>query len=328
MKYILLDLSNLYFRARHAAPRRADLNDRVGFAMHVTFASINKCWRLHNADHVVLALEGRSWRKALYKPYKNNRTLARAAQTKAEQEEDAAFWEGYLALNEFLANNTNCTTLQHPAAEGDDMIARWIALHPNDEHTIISSDTDFVQLLSTNVDQYNGITKERITINGIFDDRGKQVIDRKTKQPKTVPDPEWLLFEKCMRGDPTDNVFSAYPGVREKSSKNKTGLREAFNDRIWRGFSWNNLMLQRWVDPDGNEHKVIEDYERNRQLIDLTAQPKDLKEEFDATIQKACIVRNTPMIGAKFLKFCGKHELIALADNAQQYSEILSAKYR
>jgi hypothetical protein len=32
-----------------------------------------------------------------------------------------------------------------PTAEGDDIIARWIALHPQDEHVVISSDTDFVQ---------------------------------------------------------------------------------------------------------------------------------------------------------------------------------------
>ena len=54
-----------------------------------------------------------------------------------------------------------------------------------------------------------------------------------------------ILFEKCMRGDPTDNVFSAYPGVRAKGSKNKVGLQEAFEDMDKRGFNWNNLMLQR-----------------------------------------------------------------------------------
>ena len=40
-----------------------------------------------------------------------------------------------------------------------------------------------------------------------------------------------MLFEKCMRGDTSDNVFSAYPGVRTKGTKNKVGLIEAYEDK-------------------------------------------------------------------------------------------------
>ena len=122
--------------------------------------------------------------------------------------------------------------------KADDVIARWIALHPQDEHYVISSDTDFVQLLAPNVSQYNGITDELHTVTGIFDAKGRRVQDKKTKTDKMIPDPEWLLFEKCMRGDTSDNVFSAYPGVREKGTKNRVGLREAFEDRMNRGFNF------------------------------------------------------------------------------------------
>ena len=73
-------------------------------------------------------------------------------------------------------------------------------------------------------------------------------------KPKEIPNPEWLLFEKCMRGDASDNVFSAYPRIR----KNK--LLEAFEDRTNQGFAWNNMMLQRWVDHNNVEHRVKDDY--------------------------------------------------------------------
>ena len=53
-----------------------------------------------------------------------------------------------------------------------------------------------------------------ITHEGYFDDKGRPVIDKKTKEPKPAPVPDFMLFEKCMRGDTSDNVFSAYPGVR------------------------------------------------------------------------------------------------------------------
>jgi hypothetical protein len=165
------------------------------------------------------------------------------------------------------------------------------------------------------------------TLEGIFDRKGKLVIDKKTKEPKLIPDPEWILFEKCMRGDATDNVFSAYPGVRVKGSRNKVGLQEAYEDRRTRGFNWNNLMLQRWTDHEGREHRVLDDYNRNRILIDLRAQPDDVKVKIAETIAQGAVARNRPMIGAQFLKFCGRFDLQKLSDNSQNFAEIFSAAY-
>ena len=182
-------------------------------------------------------------------------------------------------------------------------------------------------MLNKNVTQYNGITGNLITTEGIFDDNGKVVMDKKTKEPKQLGDPQWLLFEKCMRGDTSDNVFSAYPGVRKKGSKNKVGLLEAFDDRNSKGFNWNNMMLQRWVDHNGVEHRVLDDYERNRVLVDLTAQPEELKEYIDTTMRSQMAPKQNPMVGAKFLKFCGKYELKRIADEAPKYAEWLQKSY-
>lgn len=327
MKYLLVDTANTFFRARHSASRQSDTWDRLGFAMHVTLASVNKAWRDQGADHVVFCLEGRSWRKDFYEPYKKNRSVARAALTEKEAEEDRLFWESFDALKQFLADKTNCTVLRHDNLEADDLIAGWIQSHPSDEHVIVSSDTDFYQLLAANVRQYNGIADELHTLEGILDKKGRPVIDKKTKEPKRIPDPKWILFEKCMRGDPTDNVFSAYPGVRTKGSKNKVGLEEAYADRASQGFAWNNLMLQRWVDHNGVEHKVLDDYNRNRVLVDLTAQPDDVKLKIAETIAAGSVALNRPMIGAQFLKFCGRYELNRLSENAQGFAEFLSASY-
>ena len=280
------------------------------------------------ADHVIFALEGRSWRKDVYAPYKRNRAEARAALTEAEQEEDRVFWETYDEFTKYLAGQTNCSVIRHERAEADDIIARWIALHPQDQHTIISSDTDFVQLIAENVDQYNGITDELITIRGIFDAKGREVIDKKTKAAKTVPDPEWLLFEKCMRGDTSDNVFSAFPGVRTKGTRNKVGLQEAFEDRASKGYAWNNLMLQRWTDHEGVEHRVLDDYNRNRSLIDLTAQPDDVKDYVDGAIREQISHRDIGQVGVRFMKFCGRFQLNRISDQADQFGRWMTATYQ
>ena len=326
--YLLIDLTNTYFRARHTAHRASTTEEKVAFAIHVTLASINKCWRDQKGDHVVFCLEGRSWRKDFYKPYKANRSEARAALSVSEAEEDRAFWEGLDHLKDYFRERTNCTVLQHPELEADDLIAGWIQTHTNDKHIIVSSDSDFHQLLADNVKQYNGVTDELHTLEGIFNYKGQLVIDKKTKEAKTAPNPEWLLFEKCMRGDTSDNIFSAYPGVREKGTKNKVGLREAFADRDNKGFMWNNLMLQKWVDHNGVEHRVLDDYYRNVKLCDLSAQPDDIQQ-----IITECITaeehktKNISQVGIRLLKFCAEYDLQKISEQVQSYAEPLNARY-
>ena len=143
--YLLIDTANTFFRARHVAHRGMDTWTKLGFATHVTMSAINKAWRIAKADHVVFALEGHSWRKDFYKPYKANRKVARDALTEEQQEEDKLFWETYDELTTFLKEKSNCSVLRCDIAEADDIIARWIHMHPEDQHVIVSSDTDFVQ---------------------------------------------------------------------------------------------------------------------------------------------------------------------------------------
>jgi 5'-3' exonuclease len=327
MRYVLIDTANMFFRARHGAFRAADAWEKIGFALHITLMAANKMARRFEADHVVFALEGRSWRKDFYAPYKRNRAVARAALTETEAEEDKIFWETYDELTKYLSTRTNCSVIRHATAEADDVIARWIALHPEDQHTIVSSDTDFVQLVAANVQQYNGISDELITLEGTYDAKGNAVVDKKTKQPKATPDPAWLLFEKCMRGDSSDNVFSAYPGVRERGTKNKVGLREAYADRDRKGYNWNNMMLQRWTDPEGVEHRVLDDYERNRVLIDLTAQPDEVKAVVDAAIREQVSHRDVGQVGVRFMQFCGKYELNRCSESAEQFGRWMNLTY-
>jgi 5'-3' exonuclease len=328
MNYALIDTANTFFRARHVASRNSDTWEKIGMALHLTLASVNQIVRNHKIDHVVFCLEGRSWRKDYYKPYKANRKLDESAMTEAEIEENKMFWETYEMFTTYLREKTNVSVLREPNAEADDLIARFIHLHPNDTHYIISSDTDYVQLIAENVFQYNGVSNELITLQGYFKDNGKPVVDKKTKEHKLLEDPQYLLFKKCMRGDATDNVFSAYPGVREKGSKNKVGLVEAFADRTKQGFNWNNMMLQRWVDHEGVEQRVRDCYERNRTLIDLTAQPDDVKVKVDDAIRNGVRVTTTPQVGVHFMRFCGKYELNKISENAEAYAKWLNSPYK
>lgn len=74
--YIIVDTMNTFYRARHAV--RGDIDLKAGMALHATMGSVNKAWKDFDADHVVFCLEGRSWRKDFYLPYKANRKIGRA----------------------------------------------------------------------------------------------------------------------------------------------------------------------------------------------------------------------------------------------------------
>lgn len=324
MSHILVDLSNTFYRARFAINGDVDL--KLGMAFHITLHSIKKAWEDFDGSHVVVFLEGRSWRKDYYPPYKRNRTDTRAAHTEKEAIEEKAFWEAYEKFTEFLIEKTNCTVLRHPRLEADDLIAGWIQNHPKDNHVIISTDSDFYQLIAPNVRQYNGVSETLVCESGFFDVNGKLVIDKKTNLPKPPPDPQWLLFEKCMRGDTSDNIFSAYPGVWLKSTKKKVGLIEAYGDKQHKGFSWNNLMLQKWTDHNGVDHLVLDDYRRNCVLIDLTKQPDDVRAIINETV---CSVepKTINQVGSRLIKFCGLYDLKKISDQSIKYAAPLGAAY-
>ena len=66
--YILVDTANTFFRARHVV--RGSLEDKVGMSLATVLGSVRKAWRDFKGDHVIFFLEGRSWRKDFYAPYK------------------------------------------------------------------------------------------------------------------------------------------------------------------------------------------------------------------------------------------------------------------
>ena len=326
MSYIIVDAMNLFFKSRHVV-RGDDIDMKIGMALHIIFSSIAKSVRDFGGTHVVMCLEGKSWRRDIYPQYKLARREAKDERTEDEREEDRAFFEAYDDFLKFMADNTNVTVLQHMRCEADDFIARWIQNHPDEKHVIISSDSDYYQLISETVSQYNGIKGEHIKLNGIVNERGKPVMDSKTKQQKSIGDPEYVLFEKCIRGDKTDGIFSAYPGVRGKGTKNKVGIQEAFADRSKKSYDYNNFMLQRWTDHHGEEHRVLDRYQLNKTLIDLTQQPDDIKEAMDLVIVDAVQKPQVGQVGIKFMKFCGKYDLDRLVNNATEHANYLNNGY-
>jgi len=86
-------------------------------------------------------------------------------------------------------------------------------------------------------------------------------------------------------------------------------------------------LLQRWVDHNGEEHRVLDDYNRNVTLCDLSAQPDDIKEIINSTVAEHMTPKDISQVGMRLMKFCAKWDMQRIADQAQSFSEPLQARY-
>ena len=102
--FILVDSFNMYHRAKHVAMRGANVDMKIGMAFHIMMSSVKMCYNKFNADHAVFCLEGRSWRKDFYEPYKANRKIAREDLSVREQEENQIMFDAYDSMVGFLNN--------------------------------------------------------------------------------------------------------------------------------------------------------------------------------------------------------------------------------
>lgn len=340
--FIHTDGSNLFHRQINMTNPAMGLDSAIGMALHMILNSMKKEYNKWGGTHTVFYMEGRSWRKSIYPEYKLNRKVAYAKQTPQEQENHEILREAFDDLVKYLDENTNITVLRNPGAEADDMIAIFIESHPDDQHILISSDSDFFQLLRfPNLTIYDPVKDIQIKRDGIYDDDGNRLeftvtstakIKVGKKNPDFVAEPRWYeyaLFLKCIRGDTTDNIFSAYPGVREKGTKNTVGIREAFEDMTGKGYSWNNFMLQKWTDQNDVEHRVKERYELNKKLIDLSEIPEEVKTESLKIIAETVAKPPVPAIeiGMGFMRFCGKWDLKRIGSNSEAFMNMMKSRY-
>lgn len=325
--YLHTDFSNMFHRMKHMSVKGASTDERVGLVIHQMLNGIKSAWNRFEANHAIICLEGSSWRKHVSSDYKMNRVAQRLKRKPSEIEMDEEFQKTANEFTEYLKKSTKCTVVQSKNAEADDIIATFIHDHPDDEHIIVSSDKDFYQLVNDNTCIFDAMKGEIIRKDGVYDDRMKPIIDSKTKKQKQLGDPEWILFKKCIRGDSSDNIFSAYPRVREKGTKNTVGLTEAFSDRHSKGYEWNTIMMHEWTDMKGEKRLVKDEYERNRVLIDLRLIPDFIKDQIREDIEKeANRTVKTNEIAFHFLKFCNKYGLENISKTSSYYLDFLGSK--
>lgn len=287
---LIVDVQNLGWIVRFS--EKLNTNVREDFApqlilQRIILDTLFFCGK-YQADGVLMAYDSTksSWRKDIYPKYKVK------AKQEADLYKDDVFW-AIDQSKELFEQCSSIKTCRVDKAEADDVIA-VACQHKSDnvKNIVISTDKDFIQL--TKADHVEIVSPVR-------------------GQNRETGDPDFSLFEKCIRGDTNDNIPSSFPRVR------KTKLEAAWNDPT------EMLNLMETVRKDGG--KVEEDYNFNKKLIDLTLQPSDLRTKI---LNELLTPAATTYSQAKFMKWVKECDLKVLETDALsgKFSKMFRSDFR
>ncbi|MDA3807834.1 MAG: hypothetical protein PF440_07960 [Thiomicrorhabdus sp.] len=273
---IIIDLNNIGFITRFSklkTPKTIRQKEKGAelLIFHEMVSLILKQAHQNKADGIVLAMDSKKvWRRDYYDNYKRSSTT----------NDDLYFEDTINATNrvaEFFAQYTSATVISVPRCEADDIISVWCQMTVN-KTIIISSDKDYVQLLNNDTTLFSP----------------------QQNTWRTSEDPGFDLFLKCIRGDKSDTIRSAYPRIREVK------LKQAWDD------NYHLLNLMETVLPDGT--KVGDNLDFNAKLIDLTRQPPYIRKEIRKSLQNFKNGRFNKLTAIKYLKDLNLGKFVGMFD--------------
>ena len=190
MKILLLDGYNLIYRARYSFQRGSHPT------IYSFFRSLRPLIEKFDPDIAYFVIEGcPADRLHAYPDYKANRP----------KEKDDSFRRQKDEIIKILKESFPLIVVRHPRYECDDVIGHLVRFsHPYNQCTIVSTDSDFLQLYNdcTNVKIYNPIKKE------------------------IAPPPEFAYVDwKALRGDSSDNIHGIR-GIGDKRALNLVNDRQ------------------------------------------------------------------------------------------------------
>lgn len=310
MKRLVVDTSNLIYRiasARFDAKNQSNNGspeEMAGLAMHVTLNTLLKYHRQIKPNQIAVAFEGRNnWRKQ----YTTSDACVSKRLYKGNRVKTSFMDYAFGLVNSFetlVREHTSLICLSANEVEADDLIAGFCQKYKDskdDETYVLSGDKDFMQLL-----KYENVRL-------IHPDKPKPI------HPDEI-DANYFLFEKCFRGDAGDNVMSAFPRLRA------TKIKEAFTD----DYKKTELFNHEWTIPadDGTNRivKVGDMWKENKLLMDLEAQPENIRTIIKETVEHG-IQNHGTFSFFHFNKFLGQYKLEAIAKQSQLYVDLFSSTH-
>jgi hypothetical protein len=246
---ILLDNNQILIASIFQSLKTPELQEK-SFLRHLvlnTYRMYRSKFKDEYGDLVICHDSSNCWRKDFFPEYKANR--------KQKQKADVVDWNGiYNKLHEIreeIRENFPYRNIAVPRTEADDVISVLCHEYSEKENiVIVSNDKDFKQLLSLpNVKQYSPMKK------GFID----------------CEDPSGYLFDHILKGDSSDgvpNILSDSDTFVRKDKRQKRLTKkiiELIEDEIKSSSTPPEFCLENW--------------NRNKQIIDLSMIPDEIKGE-------------------------------------------------
>ena len=307
-RYLLIDGLNLFFRNFSA------INAVNSYGVHIGglggfFRSLGALIRTLQPTQVYMVFDGvgsSNNRKNIIPEYKANRNVSRI--TKHElfdnlEDEDDSKVDQLVRIIQYL-KTLPVKTVSLPRVEADDIIAylsSTLPTQPEDRVFIVSSDKDYLQLVSEKVIVYRPIEKEYYTTDTV-------------KEKFNVTPHNFLLY-KLLMGDNSDGVT----GIKGLGSK---GLFKRFPEIATKDLSFDDLLDI--AEAKLKEHiiyaRVLHDVpllEDKYRVMDLSNPMMDDKDKM--FIDK--FVENTPLnfLPETFVEMCNEDQIGNLIRNTDYW---------
>lgn len=216
MKTLVLDAYNLIYRAKSGFTKGENA------VVFMFFRSLRALIEKFQPDECFFVLEGM--------PQKNIELLGEYKANRPSQSDD--FHRQKKKIISMIKENFPITVVRHPHYECDDIAANIakIAANKGGEAIVVSSDTDFIQILQ-------------------WETKGSIKLYNPVKK-KFINPPEYNYIRwKCMRGDKTDNI----PGIPK------------FGDKTAEKYALSNKLFQELMESK-EKSEIIK---RNKELIEF-----------------------------------------------------------
>jgi DNA polymerase-1 len=303
-RYLLIDGLNLFFRNFSVINTINSNGVHIG-GLGGFFRSLGALIRTINPTQVYVVFDGvgsSNHRKNIIPEYKSNRNITRV--TKHElfesiEEEDESKIDQIVRIIQYL-KTLPVKTVSLPRVEADDIIAylsNTLPTQPEDRVFIVSSDKDYLQLITEQVIVYRPIEREYYTESVV--------------KEKFGVDPSNFLLYKLLLGDNSDGIT----GIKGLGPK---GLLKKFPELAIQDVSFDDLLDI--AESKLKEHVVyarvlhdVENLENKYKIMDLsnpmmTDQDKIFIDKF---------TKNTPLnyYPAEFTSMCNEDQLGNLIRN-------------
>jgi DNA polymerase-1 len=199
-RILLVDGLNTFIRCWSANPMMNEDGEHVGGVVG-TLRSLGKVIRDENPTRVVFVFDGKGGsqkRKELYPEYKAGRKLRfrvnRTYEGMMTQEDEQESLKRQLSWLGTILSVLPITVMMYDNVEADDVIGYLSkqVITPEESGLILSSDKDFLQLVSDNISVWNPLKKQRMDIDAVKAAYGIH--------------PHNFIWYRVLDGDKSDNI--------------------------------------------------------------------------------------------------------------------------